>query len=41
MNYSQFIKKLSDKKIAVDRKILSQLAVENPKIFQKLVEQVK
>lgn len=41
MNYSQFIKKLNDKKIAIDRKVLSQLAVENPKIFQKIVEQVK
>ena len=40
-NYSQFIKKLNDKKIAVDRKILSQLAVENPKIFKQIVEQVK
>ena len=41
INYSQFIKKLNDKKIAVDRKILSQLAVENPKIFKQIVEQVK
>jgi len=41
INYSQFIKKLADKKIEVDRKVLSQLAVENPTIFQKLVEQVK
>jgi large subunit ribosomal protein L20 len=41
LNYSQFIKKLNDKKIAVDRKVLSQLAVENPKIFKQIVEQVK
>lgn len=39
--YSQFIKKLNDKKIAVDRKVLSQLAVENPNIFKQIVEQVK
>lgn len=41
LTYSQFIKKLADKKIEVDRKVLSQLAVENPNIFKKLVEQVK
>ena len=41
LTYSQFIKKLNDKKIAVDRKVLSQLAVENPNIFKQIVEQVK
>jgi large subunit ribosomal protein L20 len=39
--YSQFIKILIDKKITVDRKTLSQMAVENPEIFQKFVESVK
>jgi len=41
LKYSQFIKTLSDKKIEVDRKVLSQMAVENPKIFTKLLEAVK
>ncbi|EKE16502.1 MAG: 50S ribosomal protein L20 [uncultured bacterium] len=39
--YSKFIKKLVDKKIEIDRKVLSQMAVENPQVFQKLVEKVK
>lgn len=41
LKYSQFIKMLADKKIEVDRKVLSQMAVENPKIFKKFVEGVK
>jgi len=41
MKYSPFIKILSDKKIEVDRKVLSQMAVENPEVFQKFVENVK
>jgi len=41
LKYSQFIKKLKDKKIELDRKILSQIAVEYPKVFQKIVEYVK
>lgn len=41
MQYNQFIKKLSDKKIEIDRKILAQLAVEQPEAFTKIVEQVK
>ena len=39
--YSTFIKILTDKKIEVDRKVLSQMAMENPKVFQKFVESVK
>jgi large subunit ribosomal protein L20 len=39
--YSAFIKKLSDKKIAIDRKVLSQMAVEYSNEFKKLVESVK
>lgn len=39
--YSKFIKKLVDKKIEIDRKVLSQMAAENPQVFQKLVEKVK
>jgi len=39
--YSTFTKKLKDKKIAMDRKVMSQLAVENPEIFKKFVEKVR
>ena len=41
LTYSQLIKKLNDKKIGIDRKVLSQLAVENPKIFAKVIEGLK
>lgn len=39
--YSSFIKILSDKKIEVDRKVLSQMAVENPQVFKKFTENLK
>jgi len=39
--YSTFIKILTDKKIEVDRKVLSQLAMENPEVFKKFVESAK
>ncbi|HHX58934.1 MAG TPA: 50S ribosomal protein L20 [Candidatus Moranbacteria bacterium] len=38
--YSDFIKALRDQKIDLDRKVLSQLAVENNAVFVKLVEKV-
>jgi len=41
LKYSQFIKMLKDKKIEIDRKILSQIAVDYPKIFEKIVAFVK
>jgi large subunit ribosomal protein L20 len=41
MKYSIFIKKLKDNKIELDRKILSQLAVEHLEIFKKVVEKAK
>jgi len=41
LRYSSFVKIMSDKKIEVDRKALSQMAVENPQIFSKFVESVK
>ena len=40
LKYSQFIKMLRDKKIEIDRKILSQIAVEYPQIFKKIFEKV-
>ncbi|PIP14683.1 50S ribosomal protein L20 [Candidatus Roizmanbacteria bacterium CG22_combo_CG10-13_8_21_14_all_35_9] len=39
--YSVFIKKLKDNKIGLDRKILSQLAVEHPQVFNKIVEKAR
>jgi large subunit ribosomal protein L20 len=41
MTYSAFIKKMSDKKIEVDRKIMAQIAVEYPKTFSKILDQIK
>lgn len=41
LKYSQLIKILTEKKIDLDRKVLSQLAVENPAIFQKFIEEIK
>ena len=41
LKYSQFIKIMADKKIELDRKVLSQMAVSEPKIFAKLIELVK
>jgi large subunit ribosomal protein L20 len=41
LKYSLFIKMLDDKKIELDRKVLSQVAVENPEIFKKFVENLR
>lgn len=41
LTYSQFINKLTSKKIAVDRKILSKIALEYPKVFEKVIEKAK
>jgi len=41
LTYSQLIKKMAEQKIVLDRKTLSQLAVENPKIFAKLIGEIK
>ena len=41
LKYSEFIKLQKDKKNALDRKVLSQMAVENPKVFEKFVEEMK
>lgn len=41
LKYSQFIKILGDKKINLDRKVLSELAVENPEIFKKFISDMK
>ena len=41
LKYSQFIKDLADKKIAVNRKILAALAKDNPEAFDRFLEKVK
>lgn len=41
LKYNYFIHLLNQKKIGLDRKILSQLAVEQPDFFKKIVEKVK
>jgi large subunit ribosomal protein L20 len=41
ISYSKFIKMLKDKRIEIDRKILSQLAQEKPTVFHEIIEQVK
>lgn len=40
ISYSVFIKKLSDKNVDLDRKVLADLAVRNPEAFEKLVKEV-
>lgn len=39
--YSSFIHLLSKKQIGIDRKILSQLALDFPLVFDKVIEEVK
>lgn len=41
LKYSSFIRTLADKNITVDRKVMSQLAMENPAIFAKFIEKVR
>jgi large subunit ribosomal protein L20 len=41
MPYREFIAGLKKKKILLDRKVLAQLAVENPKIFAEIVKTIK
>lgn len=41
MSYSRFIKAAKDKKIMLDRKTLSELAIHEPEAFVKIVESVK
>ncbi|KKP68418.1 MAG: 50S ribosomal protein L20 [Candidatus Roizmanbacteria bacterium GW2011_GWA2_35_19] len=40
LTYSKFINLLSTKKIELDRKVLSQIVVEHPEVFKKIVEKV-
>ena len=41
MTYSQFINKLNEKKIDLNRKVLADLAMNEPESFKKLVASVK
>jgi len=40
LNYSLFIKKLKDNKIILNRKILSEIAINDPKTFDKIVKKI-
>ena len=41
LNYSRFIKGLKAAKIDLNRKILSEMAINNPKAFEEIVNKVK
>lgn len=41
LTYSQFIHKLNEKGINLDRKILADLAMNNPETFKNLIAEVK
>lgn len=41
LNYSQFINALKQKGILLDRKILADLAQNEPKVFAEIIKQVK
>lgn len=40
VSYSQFIGKLKAKKVELDRKVLSQIAIEDPKSFDTIVKKI-
>jgi large subunit ribosomal protein L20 len=39
VNYSRFIKGMKDKKIDLNRKTLSELAIHHPGVFEKIVKE--
>lgn len=41
LKYSEFIFKLKAKKIELDRKILSDIAIKDPDTFKKIVDKIK
>ncbi len=41
ISYSKFIKKLKDAKIELDRKVLADIALNDPETFSKIVDEVK
>lgn len=41
INYSRFIHALTKNQIALDRKVLSELAIHHPEVFKKIVHESK
>jgi large subunit ribosomal protein L20 len=41
VQYSRFVKSMKDKKVELNRKVLSELAIHDPKVFEKVVGAVK
>ena len=41
MQYSRFMKQLSEKKIGLNRKVLAELAKDRPEAFQRVVDAAK
>jgi len=41
ISYNQFIHKLKENKIELDRKILAELIEKEPKIFEKIIAEIK
>ncbi|MFC1789994.1 50S ribosomal protein L20 [Patescibacteria group bacterium] len=41
LSYSQFIHQLKEKKIELNRKIMAELAISEPAVFEKVVQTVK
>jgi large subunit ribosomal protein L20 len=41
LNYSKFINALKIAKIEIDRKVLSDIAISNPKTFKSIIEKAK
>lgn len=41
LNYSEFINKLKKAEVEIDRKILADLAENNPKVFAAIVKEIK
>ena len=41
MNYSQFMGKIAEKNIGLNRKVLADLAMNNPKAFEEIINSVK
>lgn len=41
LTYSKFINLLKKNKIELNRKVLSEIAVKNPEIFKKIIDQLK
>ncbi len=41
LTYNQFIHLLKEKKVGLDRKVLSQLAVEHPQVFENIVKDLQ